>query len=55
MRYLFGLHPDPYMFHQANMRQDVSSPFPVPYAGLTRPSWMWEGYVGRTIQARRKT
>lgn len=26
MRYLLGLHPDPYMFHQANMRQDVSSP-----------------------------
>lgn len=24
VRYLFGLHPDPYMFHQANLRQDVS-------------------------------
>lgn len=24
VRYLLGLHPDPYMFHQANLRQDVS-------------------------------
>lgn len=26
VRYLFALHADPYMFHQANMRQDVSCP-----------------------------
>lgn len=29
VRYLFGLHPDPYMFHQANLRQDDAPEFTV--------------------------
>tara|TARA_R110002060_G_scaffold60748_5_gene70309 strand:+ start:150 stop:401 length:252 start_codon:yes stop_codon:yes gene_type:complete len=40
-RHLFSLHHDPYMFHQANMRQaDVQTTI-APGGGLTAKSGQW--------------
>ncbi|KAH7311094.1 hypothetical protein BKA65DRAFT_601113 [Rhexocercosporidium sp. MPI-PUGE-AT-0058] len=40
-RHLFSLHHDPYMFHQANMRQADVQTITVPGGGLTAKSGQW--------------
>lgn len=48
MRHLFGLHHDPYMFHQANLRN--SDLPPITYNGVTKKASIFQAWVETQVE-----